>query len=65
MKWLVGICIALALTVAAEAQETRIVAVVNSDIVTAEDLNARMMLFMRSSSIPDTPQIGSSSWRAC
>ncbi len=56
MKWLVGICIALALTVAAEAQETRIVAVVNSDIVTAEDLNARMMLFMRSSSIPDTPQ---------
>jgi peptidyl-prolyl cis-trans isomerase SurA len=37
-------------------QESRILAVVNSDIVTGDDLSARMALIMRSSEIPDTPE---------
>ena len=40
----------------APGQESRILAVVNSDIVTGDDLNARMALIMRSSGIPDTPE---------
>ena len=40
----------------APGQESRILAVVNSDIVTGDDLNARMALIMRSSQIPDTPE---------
>jgi len=42
--------------VAASAQETRIAAVVNDDIVTDGDVAARLMLVMRSSNIPDTPE---------
>lgn len=40
----------------AAAQETRIAAVVNDDIVSLNDLDARMTLVMRSSGIPDSPQ---------
>jgi len=38
------------------AQESRIVAVVNSDIITAEDVAGRLALVMRSSDIPDNPE---------
>jgi peptidyl-prolyl cis-trans isomerase SurA len=48
--------LALTLTVSAQAQVTRIIAVVNTDIVTAGDIDARMNLIMRTSGIPDTPQ---------
>ena len=40
----------------AQAQENRIAAVVNSEIITADDLSARMSLVMRSSDIQDTPE---------
>jgi peptidyl-prolyl cis-trans isomerase SurA len=56
MKFLLGLVFALALTVSAQAQVTRIIAVVNTDIVTAGDIDARMNLIMRTSGIPDTPQ---------
>jgi peptidyl-prolyl cis-trans isomerase SurA len=56
MKLLLGLCFALALAVSAQAQVTRIVAVVNNDIITAGDIDARMNLIMRTSGIPDTPQ---------
>jgi peptidyl-prolyl cis-trans isomerase SurA len=56
MKWLLGLGFVLALAGACQAQETRIAAVVNNDIVTADDVNARLMLLLRSSGIPDTPQ---------
>jgi peptidyl-prolyl cis-trans isomerase SurA len=56
MKFLLGLALALALTVSAQAQVTRIIAVVNTDIVTAGDIDARMNLIMRTSGIPDTPQ---------
>src|SRR5215469_9175136 len=56
MKWLLGLGFVLALAGACQAQETRIAAVVNNDIVTADDVEARLLLLMRSSGIPDTPQ---------
>lgn len=56
MKWLLGLGFVLALAGACQAQETRIAAVVNNDIITADDIDARLMLLMRSSGIPDTPQ---------
>jgi peptidyl-prolyl cis-trans isomerase SurA len=63
MKWLLGlgfvlvlVCAGLAPVGQALAQETRIAAVVNNDIITADDVEARMMLLMRTSGIPDTPQ---------
>lgn len=56
MRWLLCLSFMLALTVAAQAQDTRIVAVVNNDIVTGEDVAARLKLIMGSSGIPDTPQ---------
>jgi peptidyl-prolyl cis-trans isomerase SurA len=40
----------------AVAQETRIAAVVNDEIVSLNDLDARMTLVMRSAGIPDTPE---------
>ncbi len=55
MRWLFALGVVLALAMPARAQETRILAVVNSDIVTADDVDARMTLIMRSSGIPDTP----------
>ncbi|HEY3919847.1 MAG TPA: peptidylprolyl isomerase [Stellaceae bacterium] len=56
MKWLLGLAFVVILAGACQAQETRIAAVVNNDIVTAEDVDARLGLVMRSSGIPDTPQ---------
>lgn len=56
MKWLLRLGFILALASACQAQETRIAAVVNNDIVTADDVQARLMLVMKSSAIPDTPQ---------
>jgi peptidyl-prolyl cis-trans isomerase SurA len=56
MKWLLRLGFFLALAGACQAQETRIAAVVNNDIVTADDVDARLMLLMRTSGIPDTPQ---------
>ncbi|HEY1503130.1 MAG TPA: peptidylprolyl isomerase [Stellaceae bacterium] len=56
MKWLLRLGLVLALAGTCQAQETRIAAVINNDIVTADDVNARLMLLMRSSGIPDTPQ---------
>lgn len=56
MKWLLRLGFLLALASACQAQETRIAAVVNNDIVTADDVQARLLLVMKSSSIPDTPQ---------
>lgn len=56
MKWLLPLGLVLALAGAAEAQETRIAAVVNNDIVTADDVDGRLTLLMRTSGIPDTPQ---------
>src|SRR5579864_711571 len=56
MKWLLGLGILLVLALPAQAQETRILAVVNNDIITVDDVDARLSLIMRSSGIPDTPQ---------
>jgi peptidyl-prolyl cis-trans isomerase SurA len=56
MRWLLGFALSIVLAASAQAQETRIAAVVNNAIVTVEDLNARMNLVMKSSGIPDTPQ---------
>jgi peptidyl-prolyl cis-trans isomerase SurA len=71
MKWLLSFGILSALAAApahaqfqsqaqpqptAPSQETRIVAVVNNDIITANDVEARLNLIMKSSGIPDTPQ---------
>jgi peptidyl-prolyl cis-trans isomerase SurA len=56
MKWLLRLGFVLVLAGTCQAQETRIAAVVNNDIVTADDVDARLLLLMRSSGIPDTPQ---------
>jgi peptidyl-prolyl cis-trans isomerase SurA len=56
MKWLLVFGFLVALGNACQAQETRIAAVVNHDIVTADDVQARLLLVMKSSGIPDTPQ---------
>jgi peptidyl-prolyl cis-trans isomerase SurA len=56
MKWLLALGFILTLAAAGQAQQTRITAVVNNDIVTADDLDGRLMLVMKSSGIPDTPQ---------
>jgi peptidyl-prolyl cis-trans isomerase SurA len=53
---LFGLCLLLLSAAAAPAQETRIAAVVNDDIVTLDDVAARLNLVMRSSGIPDSPQ---------
>lgn len=54
MKWLVALSLLIAC--AAQAQETRIAAVVNADIVTIGDLAARISLVEASSNIPDNPE---------
>lgn len=54
MKYLVAFLCLLAAT--AGAQETRIAAVVNDDIVTDGDLAAQIRLVEMSSNIPDTPE---------
>lgn len=54
MKWLAVLL--LLFSAAAAAQETHIAAVVNNDIVTAGDLDARLRVVMASSNIPDTAE---------
>jgi len=56
MRWLLALLLLVAGALAAPAQETRIVAVVNDDIITVGDLSARLKLVLRSSNIPDTPE---------
>lgn len=56
MKWIVALILVLAGALAAPAQESRITAVVNADIITIGDLAARLGLVMASSNIPDTPE---------
>jgi peptidyl-prolyl cis-trans isomerase SurA len=56
MKWLLALFLVVAFALAAPAQETRIAAVVNDEIITVGDLAARLKLVMRSSNIPDTPE---------
>jgi peptidyl-prolyl cis-trans isomerase SurA len=58
MKSLAVLCLYLLLLCAgsASAQETRIAAIVNDDVVSINDLNARIKLVMFSTGIPDTPQ---------
>lgn len=56
MRWLVALCLLLASAAATVAQEARIAAVVNSEVITDDDVNARLTMEMRSSGIPDTPE---------
>ncbi|HUZ74351.1 MAG TPA: peptidylprolyl isomerase [Stellaceae bacterium] len=55
MKWLIALFLVLACA-AAPAQESHIVAVVNSEIITNDDLAARLKLVLASSNLPDTPE---------
>jgi peptidyl-prolyl cis-trans isomerase SurA len=56
MKWIVALLLLLAGAFAAPAQESRITAVVNSDVITLGDLAARLKLVLASSNLPDTPE---------
>ncbi len=59
MRWLAAFCVSIVCILSAgavAAQETRIAAVVNDQIVTQGDLAARLKLVLRSSGIPDTPE---------
>lgn len=57
MKLLLSAVLLICVVVGAQAQEeNRIAAVVNSDIVTMDDLSARIALVLSSSNIPDTPE---------
>ncbi len=56
MKWIVAFILLVASALAAAAQESHITAVVNSDVITDGDLDARLRLVMVSSNIPDTPE---------
>jgi peptidyl-prolyl cis-trans isomerase SurA len=56
MKRLLVVFIVTLLAAGAQAQENRIAAVVNNDIITMDDLAARTSLVMASSQIPDTPE---------
>ena len=56
MRLLLALTLLLLLAASAVAQETRIAAVVNDDIVSLNDLSNRMLLVMRSSGMEDTKQ---------
>lgn len=56
MKSILVVCLTLLLAGTAAAQETRIAAIVNDDVVSQDDLANRIRLVMRSSAIEDTPQ---------
>jgi peptidyl-prolyl cis-trans isomerase SurA len=56
MRPLLALPLLLLLAAPAAAQETRIAAVVNDDIVSLNDLSNRMLLVMRSSGMEDTKQ---------
>ena len=57
MRLLLSVFLLLCVAVGAQAQEeNRIAAVVNSDIITMDDLSARVALVLASSNIPDSPE---------
>lgn len=56
MKLLLALCLSLLVATAAFAQETRIAAIVNDDVVSFNDLSNRLTLVMRSSGLQDTPE---------
>jgi peptidyl-prolyl cis-trans isomerase SurA len=56
MRQLLILAFLLLLAGGASAQETRIAAIVNDDVVSLDDLNNRMRLVMRSSGLEDTPE---------
>jgi len=57
VRTLIGLLL-LALTAGtAAAQETRIAAVVNDDVISVNDLDARIRLVLLSSQLPDNPQV--------
>src|SRR5215469_9995414 len=56
MRLLLALPLLLLFAAPAAAQETRIAAVVNDDIVSLNDLSNRMLLVMRSSGMEDTKQ---------
>jgi peptidyl-prolyl cis-trans isomerase SurA len=56
MRPILAFCFLLLLAGAAAAQETRIAAIVNDEVVSLNDLGNRLQLVMRSSGIEDTPQ---------
>ncbi|MBU6505891.1 MAG: peptidylprolyl isomerase [Alphaproteobacteria bacterium] len=57
MRLLLSLVVLTCVAVGAQAQEeNRIAAVVNNDIVSMDDLSARVALVLSSSNIPDTPE---------
>jgi len=56
MRPILALCFLSLLAGAAAAQETRIAAIVNDEVVSLNDLGNRLQLVMRSSGIEDTPQ---------
>jgi len=56
MRLILAFCLVFLLAGSAVAQETRIAAIVNDEVVSLNDLSNRMQLVMRSSGIEDTPQ---------
>ncbi|HEX6839939.1 MAG TPA: peptidylprolyl isomerase [Stellaceae bacterium] len=56
MRLILAFCLLFLVAGGAVAQETRIAAIVNDEVVSLNDLSNRMQLVMRSSGIEDTPQ---------
>lgn len=56
MKSILMVCLLIFFAANAAAQETRIAAIVNDDVVSLNDLANRALLVMRSSGMEDTPQ---------
>ncbi len=56
MRSILALCFLLMLAGGAGAQQTRIAAVVNDDVVSLNDVANRLQLIMRSSGMEDTPQ---------
>ncbi|MGH6968078.1 MAG: peptidylprolyl isomerase [Stellaceae bacterium] len=57
MRLLLSLVVLACIVVGAQAQEeNRIAAVVNNDIISMDDLSARVALLLTSSNIPDTPE---------
>lgn len=56
MRWYLAFFLLIGCAAAVSAQETKIAAVVNNEVVTDDDVNTRLALVMRSSGIPDTAE---------
>lgn len=56
MRWLLSLCLVCLCAASAAAQESRIEAVVNADVITADDVAGRLKLVMASSGMQDTPE---------